>query len=54
MIGYVAIGHITEKAVIATEFREGNQSPSSKNLEFIQCCEKSMPEGVRITQRVSR
>ncbi len=48
--GYMPIvGHIAETGmVIHDEFRDGNVSPGTRNLEFIkQCCAK-MPKGKRI------
>lgn len=40
------VGHIAETGqIVACDFREGNASPSRENLEFIQQCEKSLPEG---------
>ena len=35
---------------VGQEFREGNETPSSKNLEFIQQCERMIPAGKRITR----
>lgn len=48
--GYMPmVGHIAETGQIAAcDFREGNASPSRENLEFIQQCEKGLPEGVEI------
>ena len=49
-IGYMPIvGHIGENGlVIGDEFREGNESPNSKNLTFIRHCAVQMPKGKRI------
>lgn len=49
-VGYMPIvGHLAENGlVIGDEFREGNVSPVSRNLEFIKHCIKQMPEGKRI------
>jgi len=50
--GYMPIvGHIAETGlVIHDEFRDGNISPGTRNLQFIkQCCAK-MPTGKRITR----
>lgn len=49
-MGYMPIvGHLAENGlVIGDEFREGNVSPGSRNLEFIKHCIKQMPEGKRI------
>lgn len=48
--GYMPIvGHLAENGlIIGDEFREGNESPGSRNLEFIKHCIKQMPEGKRI------
>lgn len=48
--GYMPIvGHLAENAlVIGDEFREGNASPGSRNLEFIEYCRQQLPEGKRI------
>ncbi len=39
--GYMLIvGHLAENGLIAgDEFREGNTSPATRNLEFINYCE---------------
>jgi len=34
--------------VVGDEFREGNESPGSRNLEFIKYCIRQMPKGKRI------
>jgi hypothetical protein len=49
--GYMPIvGHLAENGlVLAHEFREGNVSPNSRNLEFYLTCKKAMPPGKRIT-----
>jgi hypothetical protein len=49
--GYMPIvGHLAENGlVVGDEFREGNESPSSKNLAFITYCARQMPRGKRIT-----
>lgn len=48
--GYMPIvGHLAENGlVIGEEFREGNDSPGSRNLEFIRQCASQMPVGRRI------
>ena len=44
------IGHIGETGqVVATEFREGNESANKKNLEFIQRCQSALPDGVSVS-----
>ena len=41
------IGHIGETGqVVASEFREGNESANKQNLRFIQRCESALPDGV--------
>ena len=49
--GYMPIvGHLAENAlVIGDEFREGNESPASRNLAFIKHCIRQMPKGKRIS-----
>jgi hypothetical protein len=43
------VGHLAENGlVVADEFREGNDSPGARNLEFIKACCRRMPEGKRI------
>ena len=48
--GYMPIlGHIAENGMIlCDEFREGNDSPASRNLKFIKHCEAQLPKGKRI------
>jgi len=48
--GYMPIvGTLAENGlVVGDEFREGNQSPGSRNLEFIKYCIQQMPKGKRI------
>jgi hypothetical protein len=48
--GYMPIiGTLAENGlVVGDEFREGNQSPGSRNLEFIKYCIQQMPVGKRI------
>jgi hypothetical protein len=49
--GYMPIvGHLAENGlVICEEFREGNDAPQSRNLEFIEKCVEQLPKGTRIT-----
>ena len=43
------VGHLAENGlVIGDEFREGNDAPQSRNLEFIQHCATQLPKGKRI------
>lgn len=48
--GYLPIvGHLAENGlVVGDEFREGNDSPGSRNLEFLKYCERQMPKGKEI------
>lgn len=48
--GYMPmVGHIAQTGqVLACDFRKGNQSPNSKNLEFIKQCQEALPEDCRI------
>jgi hypothetical protein len=48
--GYMPIvGHLAENGlVIGEEFREGNDAPGARNLEFIKYCVSQMPAGKRI------
>lgn len=48
--GYMPlVGHLAENGlVVGEEFREGNESPGARNLEFIKYCVAQMPEGKRM------
>lgn len=48
--GYMPmVGHLAENGlVIGDEFREGNESPGSRNLEFMKHCEFQLPKGKHI------
>jgi hypothetical protein len=48
--GYMPmVGHLAENGLeVGDEFRAGNESPGSGNLEFIWYCASQMPEGKRI------
>lgn len=48
--GYMPmVGHIAENGlVIGDEFREGNASPSGRNLEFIKYCRRQLPKGKKL------
>ena len=48
--GYMPIvGHLAENGLaIADEFRAGNESPGSGNIEFIMHCTSRMPRGKRV------
>ena len=41
------IGHINGSYVIDVDFREGNEAPANKNLEFIKQCQLQLPLGVK-------
>jgi hypothetical protein len=46
--GYMPmVGHINDGYVIDVDFREGNEAPASKNLEFIKQCQTQLPNGVK-------
>ncbi len=49
-LGYMPIvGHLAENGlVVGEEFRDGNVSPNTRNLEFIRHCSAQMPAGKRI------
>lgn len=49
-LGYFPIvGHLQENGlVVAYEFREGNDSPHARNLEFYRACKAAMPPGKKI------
>jgi len=49
--GYMPIvGHLAENAlVLGDEFRDGNESPSARNLSFIKHCVRQLPKGKKIT-----
>lgn len=49
--GYMPmVGHLAENGlVVGDEFREGNDSPGSRNLEFLKYCVAQMPKGKKIT-----
>jgi len=45
--GYMPmVGHINNGWVIDVDFREGNEAPASRNLEFIKQCQLQLPIGV--------
>jgi len=45
------VGHLAENGLIVhDEFREGNDSPGARNLEFLQACVARMPAGKRIAR----
>jgi len=48
--GYMPmVGNLAENGlIVGDEFREGNESPGSRNLEFIKYCMAQMPRGKRI------
>jgi hypothetical protein len=50
--GYMPIvGHLAENGlVIGEEFREGNESPGARNLEFIKYCASQLPGRRRIAR----
>ena len=48
--GYMPMtGHLAENGfMVFDEFREGNDSPGARNLEFLKECQSRMPKGKRI------
>lgn len=48
--GYMPIvGHLAENGlIVGEEFRDGNESPGARNLEFLKHCQRQMPKGKRI------
>jgi hypothetical protein len=48
--GYMPmVGHLAENGlIVGDEFREGNDSPGSRNLEFVKYCERQLPKGKKI------
>ncbi len=45
------VGHIAQTGqVVACDFRKGNQSPNSKNLDFIKQCQNALPDGCTVQQ----
>jgi len=48
--GYMPmVGHLAENGlIVGDEFREGNDSPGARNLEFLKYCERQMPKGKKI------
>ena len=49
--GYMPmIGHINGGYVIDIDFREGNEAPASRNLEFIKQCELQLPIGKKFNR----
>lgn len=48
--GYMPmVGHLAENGlIVGDEFREGNDSPGSRNFEFVQYCERQLPRGKKI------
>jgi len=50
--GYMPmLGHLAENGLIVhEEFREGNETPASRNREFIQACKTNMPKGKHIAR----
>jgi len=46
--GYMPmVGHINGGYVIDVDFREGNEAPASRNLEFIKQCQAQLPFGMK-------
>jgi hypothetical protein len=49
--GYMpVVGHLAENGlIVGDEFREGNDSPGARNLDFLKHCERQMPKGKKIS-----
>jgi hypothetical protein len=49
--GYMPmVGHLAENGlIVGDEFREGNESPGARNLDFLKHCERQMPKGKKIS-----
>ena len=49
--GYMTmVGHINNGWVVDVDFREGSETPSSKNLEFIKQCQKQLPKDKKLSR----
>jgi hypothetical protein len=48
--GYMPmVGHVAENGlIVGDEFRQGNDSPGARNLDFLKYCERQMPKGKKI------
>jgi hypothetical protein len=48
--GYMPmVGHLAENGlVVGDDFRQGNESPGSRNLDFIKYCQQQLPQGKRV------
>ena len=48
--GYMPmVGHLGENGlIVGDEFREGNDSPGARNLDFVKYCERQLPKGKKI------
>lgn len=48
--GYMPmVGHLAENGlVLGDEFRQGNEAPAARNLEFFKYCERQLPKGKQI------
>jgi len=48
--GYMPmVGHLAENGlVLGDEFRQGNEAPAARNLEFFKSCERQLPKGKQI------
>ncbi len=48
--GYMPmVGHVAETGqVVACDFRQGNAAPAKQNLEFIQQCQRALPDSCRV------
>ena len=47
--GYMPmVGTLNGEMIVGEEFRQGNESPSSRNLDFIKYCESRLPRGKKL------
>jgi hypothetical protein len=48
--GYMPmVGHIAETAqIVSCDFRQGNAAPAKENFEFIQQCQRALPNGCTV------
>ena len=48
--GYMPmVGHIAETGqIVSCDFRQGNAAPAKENFEFIQQCQKALPQGCTV------
>jgi hypothetical protein len=43
------VGHIAETGqIVSCDFRQGNAAPAKENFEFIQQCQRALPNGCTV------